>query len=615
MKLLIIKRNLIKAEIRFILNIIQNHANEFRILSNVPIHRSLQTIETIKYSLPKDLRREINSHAMDIILKFGQEVIKGKCVTDRLKFNQFSIWFYHKFRIYNHLNNKLTEIGELNALSSSYDKILVFGSDKTTEHLNENSNISFYFRKSKKPILFTGYNLILLLLYSILRIILGVISGSKRSGNKKHLIVDKGKRQKLINLDNLKEQYHNYILGYVMESADDSFLILNDTFQPKILEVHKTRRNQFSLPNKLIESYTDNIFLTFLFSKSIKKIARFGQQLKSEYSIIGLNVAQKEHVLILSFLKKLHGSSLFYIFKYLAFDNYFSKKRYISVTAIDENSPSTRCILDAAKNNGIITIGIQHGTIHSLHTAYRFNPEDIQRNAIPDYTITWGEYWNNILIQYGNYPEKSLKAVGQIRTDAIGTIKHQSANIKSDKRYDFPGRIVVFASQPQKDSAMRKKVAFDIYSAIQSMRDVHIVTKLHPGEKNDFTYYKEIALEAGLQETDFTIAYDQELYKLISISEIIITHYSTVGVEAIYFNKPLIVYDPLKQDVLNFHSEGVAFQATNIDELIIIISDILDQKRLPDEVSIQRFIKARACKIDGLTSKRCLDFIKSFENG
>ncbi|MCK5078526.1 MAG: CDP-glycerol glycerophosphotransferase family protein, partial [Bacteroidales bacterium] len=112
----------------------------------------------------------------------------------------------------------------------------------------------------------------------------------------------------------------------------------------------------------------------------------------------------------------------------------------------------------------------------------------------------------------------------------------------------------------------------------------------------------------GLERIMITLSVD--LYLLISVCDILITCFSTVGTETIYFGKPLIILDHLKQDIQNYHKEGVALQASNEKELENHIANILSGKTSIDKEAYERFISKYAFAIDGKASERAIGFIR-----
>jgi len=139
--------------------------------------------------------------------------------------------------------------------------------------------------------------------------------------------------------------------------------------------------------------------------------------------------------------------------------------------------------------------------------------------------------------------------------------------------------------------------------------EIDLVVKLHPAEKNDFEYYHTIAKQTGC--SNYQIVLDVDLYLLLSKTKILITCFSTVGSEAIYFNKPVISLDHLNEDLLNYHKEGIAFKAINGEELKDCINNILNGNLKVDLNAHQRFIEKYAYKIDGKVADRIIEKIKN----
>jgi CDP-glycerol glycerophosphotransferase (TagB/SpsB family) len=238
-----------------------------------------------------------------------------------------------------------------------------------------------------------------------------------------------------------------------------------------------------------------------------------------------------------------------------------------------------------------------------------YTQNDKKRNILPDYTLVWGEYWKNFLINEGNYPEEALRVTGQIRTDIIPKIIENPKLIHSFIQLPRNKKIILFASQPQRDAELRKLAAYDVFSAAKKTANAHLLFKLHPAEKNDFDYYQQIAKEANCH--NYTIIYEADLYILIASADVVITCFSTVGAETTYFFKPLIILDHLKQDVQHYYKEGIAFQATDGPMLTEYIEHILDGKKELNKEAYNKYRSRFAYKIDGKVSERVINFIQS----
>jgi len=394
----------------------------------------------------------------------------------------------------------------------------------------------------------------------------------------------------------------------LFEKLDETFIILNDIEIPKFtsgvdfsLELIKLKSDRKNLNSEWV------LFRGMISCKVRKELKKVTAELASKYAEIESNLNDPIYQMVFLSIKTLHTTSKFFLFKYLAYKKFFKRYSVKSISSIDENSLRIRAILDAAKSNKITTIGIQHGTIHELHPAYIYSKEDYQRNIVPDYTMVWGKHWSQFLIENGNYKPESLEITGQIRTDIIPKL----INVKAGDYLDIPknSRIVVFASQPQRDPKLREQAAFDVFSSVKHLKNVQLLLKLHPAEKNDVDYYKNIAKKAGC--SNYQIIYNIDLYLLISISDILITCFSTVGAETVYFYKPLIILDHLKQDIQGYHKEGIAFQARNSAELKTYLEKLLSGEINFSKTAYKNYIEKYANKIDGKVADRIIDFIRN----
>jgi CDP-glycerol glycerophosphotransferase (TagB/SpsB family) len=211
-----------------------------------------------------------------------------------------------------------------------------------------------------------------------------------------------------------------------------------------------------------------------------------------------------------------------------------------------------------------------------------------------------------LLSEKGHYEPKTLIITGQIRTDIIPLLVNQ--NVKELIKVPGDSKIVLFASQPQQDPELREKSALDVFSAVKDIPDLHLIVKLHPAEFNEFNYYNVLAERVGCKNYQLVLQVD--LYLLILIADIVITCFSTVRAETVYFSKPLIILDHLKQDIQGYFREGIAFQATSEAELKDCILQLLGGQLTINESSYQKYISNYAYKIDGQVAERILKFIK-----
>ena len=614
MNAVVIKRKLCNSEALEVKNLLDNN---YILYAYFNLPDILKPFESKSHEINIEKKREINYDTLNKVIAFGDKLIDNKRVKDLLAFDNTSVWYYHKFRTYFFIRNLSYEIAEIEYFSNNYEKVIYFSSNnylKTFSKLPLNVSI-----KTQKQNFKPKINYKTIVNYSIFLFFRFIIEIFKYHclKNKKHIIIDHSKRQSCINIKTFKIEKDNYNLSYLLDKMDKNFIVINEVEVPKF-NINKTFKLQseyfINKKKNRRRIFGEYIIIKALFSYDIEKQKKiFSNKLITAYNKIRSSNLTPVELVIIDYLKSIHKTSLYFIFKYLAYKKFFLKhSSFVSISSIDENSPSIKTIFDAAKFNGIKTIGIQHGNIHDLHPAYIYTKNDRLDNVMPDFTLVRGKMWKDFLIKKGNYNKNSLITVGQIRTDIIPYIKNtdknivlKKINIKSDKK------IILYASQFQRDLAIREQAALDVFNAVKDMPDAFLIIKLHPSEKDEFRYYHSLAKKVNCK--NYNIIYFIDLYLLLSISDIVITCFSTVGSEAVYFYKPLIILDHLKQDIQNYHRNGIAFQATNSKELKNYIEKILSNDLKINIKAYEKFINKYAYKIDGKVSERCINFIKNIK--
>jgi len=570
-----------------------------------------RVIETAQYGITEEEKKKINYEVMDMVLAFGDKDFEGKPLVDWLKFDESSLWYYHKFRAYFRLRNLKYEIAALNKLAQDYDGVHYYSADPFLSNVQFPENVQLIITENSSSRKWNYFSLLKYFLILKSRWMINVFSPGKLK-KPDHIIMDVSKRQVFLDIENLKENQGNYVIGYMLEKAGKDFLIIDEAVQPKMTDGAKIRLDRDGLFGKgsLKRRYLgEPILLNYFLSGKLKK--RKKQLLSKIQKNLGElhGMCSGDEKLLISIYLSFKGASNFYLIKYLSYKRFFGRNHFKTIATVDENSPALRSILDAARTAGIKTIGMQHGNLHDLHPAYIYTRADAGRNAFPGHNLVWGEFWKAFLMKKGNYPADSMSISGQIRTDIIPKLKAESI----EKAGLIPGagnsdRLIVFASQPQRDAGLRERAALDVMQAVKALPETFLVIKLHPNERNDIDYYQKLAERSGLDKLLITLEID--LYLLISVCDILITCFSTVGTETIYFHKPLIILDHLKQDIQNYHKEGVALQATNMEELKDHLESILNGVSQVDPKAYNKFITKYAFAIDGKAAERALEVIR-----
>ena len=613
MDTIIINRQLADKEIIAIKAMMEK--GDFRLYASLGLPAGLAHLIPEQPVLSSQEKKQLFANALSGLLQFGDKIIDGIAVSKRLTIGSMPLWHYQRFRIYFPLRTLLLELAELRQLSIDSDRLICYSSSTLLSGLPElPSNVELHVGIAQKSAV--SYKMVAAFaLFAILRFFIGAFQMMNISG-KRHVILDRSEKQVCVDPDTLRTKQDNYNLSYLLDRSGEEFLVISEVEIPKFntASSFRLRGYHFWQQGRMQRTlYGEYILFRAMLSQRIhRQKAALLRDFDCAVEKIGKASLSQSEKLIFSFFIGLRRTNSFFVVKYLAYLRFFKQHRFVTISCIDENSPSVRCILDAGRAHGSEIIGIQHGMISDEQPAYLYTASDRGHHVMADHTLVWGEYWKAVLINKCNYPPERIHVIGQLRTDVIPRLK-ETSDIDLKTKLTGGKSLVVFASQPQPDARVRRQAAFDVFTALKDEKDVFILVKLHPAERNAVGYYNGIAEAAGC--SNYRLVYDIDLYRLLAACDVLITCYSAVGTEAVYFAKPLIILDYNRDDLMGYHAEGVAAQATCTGDLKMQVRGFLDRKMLPDKAAYAAFINAYAYQVDGHAVDRCLEFIRSLEQG
>ncbi len=549
---------------------------------------------------PED-KKGINYRIMDQILRFSNEKAAGSTVSDFLEYQKMNFWFYQRLSVYMAARNLEYLIEEIKLASKKYSIILYTYIPEIVLSHHLPDNIEYRHRDEKQAgrisnTISIGFNM----LFALVRVCF-------RSAGKikdRHIILDNAKPVRIYQGEGKKYYKGNFVFHNLFKILDNRFCLITEAGIPgkRTANISDYKKSIQYRVLKLRSISSDQILAkAILGSAERKEIRKIRKDLSYKLNSLVHQFRDTEYSIFTYLLSGQKPSFRIYIMRYIGFREICKKYKPLSVTASDENSPYNKSLLDAAKYLAIKTIGIQHGAIHELHPAYRFTPEEAKKDITPRLTLTWGEYWKDLLINKGNYSKQGLMVTGQIRTDMIEELKKARYDNNAGKK------VILFASQPQRDPSLRRLAASDLFGAAAKSDGILIQLKPHPLEKDYFEYYSSIADENNLTNIEFMPEHD--LYELIHKSDAVYTCFSTVGTEAVYFSKPLIIHDPLEQDIQGYIAAGVGHKVKNTENCYNALEKLVSGSLVQEKESVSEFINKYAYLIDGEVSERVLSAI------
>jgi hypothetical protein len=425
----------------------------------------------------------------------------------------------------------------------------------------------------------------------------------KKHPDQHFLIYPTTNKDRMLNLKGVEVFEVNH-LYYLIEKSAPKFIQVQENFIPNAKYSFRAAVKRLSfIPGKNKFNIEAIYISEILRSPSILK--RVYNDYKSlKFKMGGLVMTTEEDKFIHNKLNAYLSSNLVFIARFHIFKAYFERKRFQSIVTIDENAALKKSILDAAKLNGIKTVGVQHGAIHRNLPTYFFNEKYTPGKYIPDLTLVWGENYKSEMISNSIFTDESIEVVGQLRTDVVESLK----KIRVEKK---GWKTVVFATQPILDLHLRKVLIEDTFRACFNKPNINLIIRPHPNEKH--SYFEKILGQMDNVPQDFSLNIEDnsDLYLLINSADYLMTYYSTVGLEAMYFEKPLIVIDYPQEDTVNYVRTGGAYHAVNYASLNDCFQRINDGKDFISTSSYQKMIQGNAHRVDGQVCDRILDALQA----
>lgn len=305
---------------------------------------------------------------------------------------------------------------------------------------------------------------------------------------------------------------------------------------------------------------SDGVFLSYLCSLSwVFDLFVYWNSMRRAIQRVDQSVTEKWEREIWGAVKK-NGKRNFLIchVRYCAFNRFFARNNLRRIILTDENSPQQKVIQYAARRNKVTSFAVQHGNIAKYSPAYMFGEYE-QKPILPHKTFLWGEDFRELLVQHGGYEDENLEVTGRIE---VHCVPPSTGNEKT----------ILFASQPIQDEALRQRYIRDVLQAfIHDEQGYKLVIRPHPMETDESTFH-ELAREIGL--SNYQLDRETPLFKQMAECEGLIVAFSTVGSEFLQFNKPLIVLDYNKEDLMGWIGAGLGEQVLSGEQLMGVINSL-----------------------------------------
>ena len=183
-----------------------------------------------------------------------------------------------------------------------------------------------------------------------------------------------------------------------------------------------------------------------------------------------------------------------------------------------------------------------------------------------DYIAVMNSYAKSCLIQRG-VDEEKIFVTGQPAFEALSLLELEQQSVRKSQN---PVPQVLWASQNIPEI---KEVAEEVFRTFDSLPDVHLLVKLHPNENGCI----QEELLRKYSSPNIRILRDGDMKRLIQSSDVVITQFSTCGLEAILLGKPLITINfSGKADIMPYASSGAATGIYEPGRLISVLKETMN---------------------------------------
>lgn len=325
----------------------------------------------------------------------------------------------------------------------------------------------------------------------------------------------------------------------------------------------------YSNKNTIFNGLKNTYSFDYLFYKAwieSKFTSAFKNKDKSEDINILISLVEQTFTGIIKqeMCEKIRGELLF-------IDKVIVRYRAGLKTALKRNQPNF--ILTSEGNNGewkhavlfqvarelqIPTGEVQHGVFNiGMNYGEKLAKSAELKKLKSDYQFVFGPYHQNLT----NAPVECIPFGHYVLQKAAVIEEHQlKSNISETLK-------ITFICEGNPPTSINNEHIRQTYNALTKLsRPFKLVVRLHPSEGPSYLYNDFFRFE-GTRYSDYK---SESIYSLITESDCIICHASTVVFEAIYFNKPVLVLRDENTDQYIPPGLGISFH--NAQELLKLLS-------------------------------------------
>jgi len=286
-----------------------------------------------------------------------------------------------------------------------------------------------------------------------------------------------------------------------------------------------------------------------------------------------------------------------------ALKHIFESQRPRTVVAIPDRKTPARIAVALARRYGIPTLTVQPALINN-HP--RYGPLYADKAAVLD------EFSREVFVERGGVAAERLVITGLPRWDGVFEINRESAVSEVQERLGLNSedKFVVFATQPIPPSYTQRMIQATM-RATSRYPAMRLVIKLHPSESVE--NYEVLLEDLDGISCRPTVVADIDLHALLAASELLVTGFSNVALEAALLDKPVLVVNLTGEpDPLPFVQDGIALGAYSEAEVERQFNRIMSEPLISEQLRVGRhqYMQRNPQLFDGKATDRVVNLLR-----
>ncbi len=263
----------------------------------------------------------------------------------------------------------------------------------------------------------------------------------------------------------------------------------------------------------------------------------------------------------------------------------------------------------AARKLEIPTVGLLEGPFHKV-----VSNGNAFLTPITDHIATWGKASTEMALSQG-FQEEQVHVIGEHHLEELAqeTNNTDSVALKNELNIEDGKRIVTFTPTgvpawtaiPIVTMLDKQDILKAVCAASQELLKYHFIIKFHPNTdyyEGDGTMEKKVKFVNSYRLDNMAVMTSRKrsISKVFSITDLLIAIDGTTGLEAIYFDKPLIILNFRQRHYLaaEFVSSGAAVLVERSEDLPQAIENVFTKPEVAGslkrgrELFLQKYITA-----------------------